>query len=68
MCPHSSARRAAGDLDAFEALYDRYRRPLYRYLLRLAGDEASANDWYQGAWEKVIRARKSYKPKGPFRA
>jgi RNA polymerase sigma-70 factor (ECF subfamily) len=62
------ARWAAGDLDAFEALYDRYRRPLYRYLLRLAGDEASANDWYQGAWEKVIRARKSYKPKGPFRA
>ncbi len=62
------ARWAAGDLDAFEALYDRYRRPLYRYLLRLAGDEASANDWYQGAWEKVIRARQSYKPKGPFRA
>ena len=62
------ARWAAGDLSAFEALYDRYRQPLYRYLLRLAGDEASANDWYQGAWEKVIRARKSYKPKGPFRA
>ena len=41
---------------------------MYRYLLRLAGDEASANDWYQGAWEKVIRARKSYKPKAPFRA
>ena len=62
------ARWAAGDLSAFEALYDRYRQPLYRYLLRLAGDEASANDWYQGAWEKVIRARKSYKPKAPFRA
>lgn len=62
------ARWAAGDLGAFEALYERYRRPLYRYLLRLAGDEASANDWYQGAWEKVIRARKSYKPKAPFRA
>ena len=62
------ARWAAGDLSAFEALYDRYRQPLYRYLLRLAGDEESANDWYQGAWEKVIRARKSYKPKAPFRA
>ena len=62
------ARWAAGDLRAFEAFYDRYRQPLYRYLLRLAGDEASANDWYQGAWEKVIRARKSYRPKAPFRA
>ena len=62
------ARWVAGDLRAFEALYARHRRPLYRYLLRLAGDEASANDLYQGAWEKVVRARKTYRPKGPFRA
>lgn len=62
------ARWVAGDLRAFEALYARYRQPLYRYLLRLAGDEAGANDLYQGTWEKVIRARRSYRPRGPFRA
>ena len=61
------ARWVAGELPAFEALYARYRQPLYRYVLRLAGDEASANDLYQGTWEKVIRARKSYRPSGPFR-
>lgn len=53
---------------AFEALYARYRGPLYRYFLRLGGDAARANDLYQGCWEKVIRARRRYRPTGPFRA
>ncbi len=59
---------AAGEMAAFEGLYGRYRQPLYRYVLRLAGDEATANDRYQGCWEKVIRARRGYRPRGPFRA
>ena len=59
---------AAGRAEAFEALYARYRGPLYRYILRLCGDEASANDLYQGSWEKIIRARRSYRPAAPFRA
>lgn len=59
---------AEGSIDAFEALYARYRAPLYRYLLRLAGDETLANDLFQGAWEKVIAAR-TKRPRGaPFRA
>ena len=59
---------AAGSMQAFEALYARYRGPLYRYILRQAGDDATANDLYQGSWEKIIRARKSYRPQAPFRA
>ena len=55
-------------MEAFEALYTRYRGPLYRYVLRQAGDTAIANDLYQGSWEKIIRARKSYRPQAPFRA
>jgi len=57
-----------GDMNAFELLYDRHRAPLYRYILRLAGDAATANDLYQGCWEKIIRARRRYKPAAPFRA
>jgi RNA polymerase sigma-70 factor (ECF subfamily) len=57
-----------GSMAAFEALYARYRGPLYRYFLRLSGDAARANDLYQGCWEKVIRARGRYRPTGPFRA
>lgn len=59
---------AAGRMDAFETLYARYRVPLYRYILRLCGNEATANDLYQGSWEKIIRARKSYRANAPFRA
>lgn len=59
---------AAGKMEAFEVLYSRYRVPLYRYILRHAGDDATANDLYQGSWEKIIRARKSYRPQAPFRA
>ena len=59
---------AGGDMAAFESLYERHRAPLYRYLLRLAGEPATANDLYQGAWEKVIKARATYTAKAPFRA
>jgi RNA polymerase sigma-70 factor (ECF subfamily) len=59
---------AAGDADAFETLYRRHRTALYRYVLRLVGDEATANDLYQGTWERIIRARSSYQPASPFAA
>lgn len=59
---------AGGNMKAFEHLYERYRGPLYRYILRLAGDPATANDLYQGSWEKIIRARNGYKASAPFRA
>lgn len=58
---------AGGSMAAFETLYGRYRGPLYRYLLRLCGDAAQANDLYQGCWEKVIRARRKYRSGTPFR-
>jgi RNA polymerase sigma-70 factor (ECF subfamily) len=59
---------ARGDVSAFERLYARYRGPLYRYFLRQVGDAATANDLYQGSWEKMIRARDSYKASAPFKA
>jgi len=58
----------AGKMEAFERLYERYRGPLYRYILRRVGDDATANDLYQGSWEKIIRGRKSYRPQAPFPA
>ncbi len=42
---------ASGSMEAFDHLYERHRGPLYRYILRLAGDPATANDLYQGSWE-----------------
>ena len=59
---------AAGEMAAFEVLYERYRTQLYRFILRQVGDPATANDLYQGCWEKIVKARKSYKKAAPFRA
>jgi RNA polymerase sigma-70 factor (ECF subfamily) len=59
---------AEGDMPAFERLYQRYRGPLYRYILRLVGDAPTANDLYQGSWEKIIGARRRYRASAPFRA
>ena len=55
-------RYAKGDAKAFDQLYARHRAPLYRYFIRQVGNPATANDLYQGAWEKIIKARGKYRP------
>ena len=55
-------------MEAFEVLYERHRGPLYRYILRLVANPATANDLYQGSWEKIIKARGRYTDSAPFRA
>lgn len=59
---------AKGDAKAFDQLYARHRAPLYRYFNRQVNDAATANDLYQGAWEKIIKARSKYRPTLPFTA
>jgi len=61
-------RYAKGDAHAFDQLYTRHRNGLYRYFQRHVNDITTANDLYQGAWEKIIKARRSYKPAAPFTA
>lgn len=43
-----------GQLAAFEEVFRRNKDPLYRFLLRLAGVEAIAQDVSQHAWMKVL--------------
>ncbi len=59
-------RYARGDARAFDELYARHRAPLYRYFIRQVSDRATANDLYQGAWEKIIRARDRYRESSSF--
>jgi RNA polymerase sigma-70 factor (ECF subfamily) len=59
---------ANGNAKAFDQLYARHRAPLYRYFNRQVNDAATANDLYQGAWEKIIKARGKYRPTSPFTA
>jgi len=60
-------RYAKGDAKAFDLLYARHRAPLYRYFIRQVNNPATANDLYQGAWEKIIKARGRYRPSSPFK-
>lgn len=54
------------DLEAFEALYRRYARPLYGLALRRLGDPSRAEDAVQEAFTAVWRSAATYRPeRGP---
>jgi len=59
---------AAGNLAAFELLYSRHRGALYRFILRQVNDAVTANDLYQGCWEKIIKSRSRFQKGVPFQA
>ncbi len=58
---------AAGDAGAFDALYERYRKPLYRYLFHAVGDRAVADDLYQDIWSRIIDARAQFRRGNGFK-
>ena len=53
-------RYCDGDVDAFDALYQRHNDALYRYLFRLCKHRDTAEDLYQEVWSKIIRSRQFY--------
>lgn len=58
---------AAGDVAAFERLYQRHRGKLYRFLARqLHGNGALADELFQDVWQRVISARQGWKPDAAF--
>lgn len=59
---------AKGNAACFEILYARHKGALYRYFRRQINDESTANDLYQGVWEKIIKARRKYRRSSPFTA
>ena len=55
-----------GDAEAFDVLYQRYKAPLYRFVLRQSSQEA-VDELFQDIWLKVINARQSYQVKASFK-
>lgn len=55
-----------GDAAAFEALYQRHRTRLYRYLAHQCGDARVAEELYQDVWLRIISARADYEPLARF--
>ena len=55
-----------GDSTAFEALYLRWRGPLYRYFLRQSGHAGQADELFQDVFMRVIGAAAGYEPTARF--
>ncbi|GIX36296.1 MAG: RNA polymerase sigma factor [Lysobacteraceae bacterium] len=57
---------AQGNAAAFDRLYQRFRKPLFGFLLRGIGDRALAEECFQDVWMRVIDARHRYRPEARF--
>lgn len=56
-----------GDAQSFEALYSRYRQPLFRYLQHQCGNAAIAEELFQDVWMNLIRTRDRYEVTASFK-
>ena len=50
----------AGSAEAFEVLYGRWRRQIYRFLIRQCASAGTADELYQDVWLRVVNARRQY--------
>ncbi len=62
------AQLRRGDPEALAALLARYQNRLYRYLLRLVRDPATAEDLFQQTWLRVVQNIRRYDPRRSFEA
>jgi RNA polymerase sigma-70 factor, ECF subfamily len=59
-------RYGAGDADAFDILYLRYKDAIYRFIRRQCRDQETAKDLFQDSWLGVIRGRFRYRVQAKF--
>ena len=59
-------RYAAGEAAAFDELYGRHERRIWRYLSRNLRDEAVAEELMQDVWFRVARHAPDYRPTAKF--
>lgn len=57
---------AHGDVRAFDALYQRQRGMLYRFILRSVTDRAAADELFQETWSRLIASRTRYRVEAKF--
>ncbi len=55
------ARYRDGDVDALEALVEKYRRPLFGFILRMTEGRDEAEDIFQETWIRAIRNLHRYR-------
>lgn len=61
-------RFAAGDLEAFEALFRQHQRDVYSWIVRIVRDTGIAEDLTVETFWRIYRARARFRPDGCFSA
>ena len=61
-------RFAAGDLEAFEALFRTHQREVYAWVIRIVRDHGIAEDLTVETFWRIYRSRSRFDPAGNFRA
>ena len=61
-------RFAAGDLEAFEALFRQHQKEVYAWIVRIVRDSGIAEDLTVETFWRIYRARDRFQPAGNFRA
>src|SRR5262249_59255768 len=61
-------RFAAGDLDAFESLFRQHQAAVYRWIVRIIRDSASAEDLTVETFLRAYRSHGRFRPDGNFEA
>ena len=56
-----------GEARAFNVLYERYRKPLYRYLFHATQSRTVADELFQDVWTRIIDARKRFRKDAGFK-
>jgi len=56
----------SGDLEAFQVLFHRYKKPLYNFILHQIGDAAVAEDLLQEAFLRVIQRATDFRGDSKF--
>ncbi len=62
-----AAVAARSDAGALSALVDRHAAPLHRFLARMTGDPAEAEDLLQETWIRIARGARRFDPGRRFR-
>ena len=61
-------RFAAGDLEAFEALFRQHQKEVYAWVARIVRDHGIAEDLTVETFWRIYRSRSRFRPAGNFRA
>ena len=61
-------RFAAGDLEAFEALFRQHQKEVYAWIVRIVRDHGIAEDLTVETFWRIYRSRSRFRPAGNFRA